>query len=141
MVESEKAAAAKLSRRERQILDIVFQLGDASAKDVMEAMADAPSYSAVRALLGRMVEKGVIEQYSEGKRYLYRSCEDKQEASSSALKKLMKTFFQSSPSQLVSALLGMKGDELSDDEIDALEKALAVAKAKRKSEHKQKGEE
>ncbi len=132
MNDLEGKGAVKLSRRERQILDIVFQLGEASARDVMDTMADAPSYSAVRALLGRMVEKGVIEQYSQGKRYLYRSKEDKQQASSSALKKLMKTFFQSSPSQLVSALLGMKDEELSDEEIAALEKALKAAKAKRK---------
>lgn len=128
------SVGAKLSRRERQILEILFQLGEASAKDVMEAMADdAPSYSAVRALLGRMVEKGAIEQYSQGKKYLYRCKEDKDTASSNALSKLMTTFFQSSPSKLVSALLGMKGSDLSDDEIDALEEALKAAKAKRKN--------
>ncbi|GLS27031.1 BlaI/MecI/CopY family transcriptional regulator [Marinibactrum halimedae] len=114
----------KTSRRERQILDVLYELGEGSAHDVRDAMDDPPSYSSVRALLARMIEKELITHRSEGNRYIYMPMKKREEASVSALEKLVNTFFQGSPVKAVSALLGSSKQSLSDQELDELEQAI-----------------
>lgn len=120
----EKASASQLSRRERQIMDALFEAGELSAQDVREAIPDAPSYSAVRALLAKLVEKQIVDFREEGPRYIYFPRIAQEEARTSALQKLLKTFFGGSTAAAVNALLGMNKDKLSADEIVQLQQAI-----------------
>src|SRR5579863_9188509 len=94
-----------LSRRERQIMDILHAKGAVTAAEIREAMPDAPSYSAVRALLRILEEKGHIKHREEGPRYVYVPKISRENASRSALKRLVATFFQGSVTEAVAALL------------------------------------
>jgi predicted transcriptional regulator len=83
-----------LSRREREILDVLFRLGQASAADVQEAIPHAPSYSAVRTLLKILEDKGLVRHEADGKRYLYRATQPRDAAASSALRQVLATFLR-----------------------------------------------
>ena len=125
-----KTAAAQLSRRERQIMDALFEAGELSAQDVRAAIPDAPGYSAVRALLAKLVEKKIVDFREEGPRYIYFPVVAQEEARISALQKMLKTFFGGSTAAAVNALLGMNKEKLSSEEIDKLQQAIdAAAKA------------
>jgi predicted transcriptional regulator len=126
----DKTAAAQLSRRERQIMDALFEAGELSAQDVRAAIPDAPGYSAVRALLAKLVEKKIVDFREEGPRYIYFPVVAQEEARISALQKMLKTFFGGSTAAAVNALLGMNKEKLSSEEIDKLQQAIdAAAKA------------
>ena len=118
-----------LSRRERQIMDVLYRLGSATAAEVQENIADAPSYSAVRALLRILVEKGHARHAYDGPRYVYSPVISRPVAQKSALRQLVKTFFNGSASNAVAALIDMSGKDLSDSELDRL--AAIVEQAKR----------
>lgn len=120
---------AHLSRRERQIMDALLEAGELSAQDVRAAIPDAPGYSAVRALLAKLVEKNVVGFREEGPRYIYFPLVERGEARASALQKLLKTFFDGSAVAAVNALLGMNPQKLTDSEINELEAAIQRAKA------------
>ena len=120
---------AGLSRRERQIMDILYQRGKASAAEVREAMADAPSYSAVRALLRVLEEKGHVRHQAEGLKYVYVPAVARDKAKRSAVKHLVDTFFNDSPEQVVAALLDVSARRLSAEELDRM--AAMIEKAKR----------
>ncbi len=109
-----------LSRRERQILDIIYRLGEATAKDVQENLPDPPSYSAVRALLVTLENKEMVKHTKSGRRYLYQPAIAEDSAKRSALKNLLGTFFQGKPENLVAALLDPKDQQLSAEEIDSI---------------------
>jgi predicted transcriptional regulator len=109
--------AATLAKRERQVMDILYRRGEATAQEVMEEMPDPPTYSAVRALLATMIEKGLVEYRKDSRRYVYRPAVPEKKAKRSALKQLLSTFFEDSPEKLVAALLDPKDQQLSDDEI------------------------
>src|SRR5437867_11257378 len=94
-----------LSRRERQILEILYQLGKAAASEVRDAMDDAPSNSAVRTLLRVLEQKGHVRRQAEGLRYVYSPAVARDKAKRTAIKHLMDTFFDGSPEQIVAALL------------------------------------
>lgn len=126
-------AAAQLSRRERQIMDALFEAGELSAQDVRTAIPDAPSYSAVRALLAKLVEKQIVDFREDGPRYIYFPCIAQEEARISALQKLLKTFFGGSTAAAVNALLGMNKERLSVDEIIQLQRAIDDAAASESS--------
>ena len=117
-----------LSRRERQIMDVLYRLGSATAAEVQSNIPDAPSYSAVRALLRILVEKGHIRHSYDGPRYVYSPVVSRPVAQKSALKQLVKTFFDGSTSNAVAALLDMSGKDLSDAELDRLSKIVEQAK-------------
>ncbi len=106
-----------LSRRERQIMHILLAEGSASAQTVRRQLPDAPGYSAVRALLARLVDKGLVRHRPDGPRYLYSPTIDEDGARDSALKGLLKTFFDNSPAAAVNALLGMQDEPMSDEEL------------------------
>lgn len=125
----------QLSRRERQIMDILYRLGKASAKDVMENMDDAPSYSSVRTLLGKLVEKGHADHRESGLKYVYFPLVAREKASRSALGNVVKTFFDDSAYLAVNSLLDMSINELSDQELDQL-KAMIQARKTDKTDKK-----
>ena len=118
-----------LSRRERQIMEIVYSLGSATAADVLDSLPDPPSYSAVRAMLRILEDKGHLTHRLDGPRYVYSPVIPRATARQSALKQLVKTFFNGSSTQAVAALLDMSESRLSDDE--ASELATLIQKAKR----------
>ncbi len=118
----------QLSRRERQIMDIVFAHEKVTAQQVLEKLPNPPSYSAVRAMLSRLVKKSCLTYSQEGAKYVYEAVMDTSEAKQSALKNLMATFFDGSPTAAVSALLGMQKDQLSDDELDDIMQQINAAR-------------
>jgi predicted transcriptional regulator len=109
-----------LSRRERQILDILFKTGRASAAEVQAAMPDPPSYSAVRALLRILEEKGHVRHEQDGPRYVYAPTLPRNNAQRSALRHILQTFFNGSAEQAISALLDDQSARLSTAELDRL---------------------
>lgn len=117
-----------LSRRERQIMDVLYRLGSATAAEVQHNIPDAPGYSAVRALLRILVDKGHIRHSYDGPRYVYAPIVSRPVAQKSALKQLVKTFFDGSTSNAVAALLDMSGKDLSDGELEKLAKIVEQAK-------------
>lgn len=118
----------ELSRRERQILDVLYRSERATAAEVRERIDDAPSYSAVRALLRILEEKGHATHEQEGPRYVYRPTVPRKVASRSALKHLISTFFAGSPSLAMAALLDLDEQELSEDQVAELEARIEQAR-------------
>jgi BlaI family penicillinase repressor len=118
----------KLSRRERQIMDILYQRGKASAADVLAAMPDAPSYSAVRAMLRVLEEKGHVKHQAEGLKYVYVPTIGREKAKRSAVKHLLDTFFSDSPEQIVAALLDVSSTRLTPEELDRMAQMIEKAK-------------
>ncbi|MEX0962701.1 MAG: BlaI/MecI/CopY family transcriptional regulator [Pseudohongiellaceae bacterium] len=125
--------ASKLSRRERQMMDIIYRLGEASAKQVMENIEDPPSYSSVRTLLRKLVEKGHISHRESGLKYVYYPLVERKAASKSALTNLVKTFFSGSPLQAVNSLLDMSSHEITDEELEHLESLIREKKKENKN--------
>jgi predicted transcriptional regulator len=117
-----------LSRRERQIMDIVYRLGRATAVEVMDNLPDPPSYSAVRALLRILEEKGHLHHEVIGPRYVYLPTLSHEKARRSALDNVLSTFFGGSVTQAVAALLDMSGERLSSAELDRLQRMIDQAK-------------
>jgi BlaI family transcriptional regulator, penicillinase repressor len=117
-----------LSRRERQIMDFLFRVGKATAADVMEGIPEAPSYSAVRALLRILEQKGHIRHEEEGRAYVYMPLVRRADARQSALSHLLKTFFDNSAEQAVAALLAIKGEKMSDAELERMSRLIDAAK-------------
>jgi predicted transcriptional regulator len=109
-----------LSRRERQIMDVIYQQGEASVSEVLEALPDPPSYSSVRALLGILVEKGHLKHRKTGIKYVYSPRRSRQTAGKSAVRRLVHTFFDGSAVRAVAALLDDADTKLSDEEFERL---------------------
>ena len=122
-------AASQLSRRERQIMDILYQRGKATAAEVKVAMDDAPSYSAVRAMLRVLEEKGHVRHIEDGRRFVYLPTEPRKAAAGAALRQVIKTFFGGSLDLAVTAFLMDDGTHMSDEELDRLTKAVELARA------------
>ena len=122
-------SSAHLSRRERQIMDILHRRGRATVADVMSDLTGEPAYSTVRAQLRVLEEKGHVRHEEEQLRYVYLPAQSHRVASRSALKHLLETFFQGSPEQVVEALLGKDGSGVSPEELDRI--AELVERAKR----------
>lgn len=118
-------ALDQLSRRERQAMDLIYKMGQATAQDIWEALPDRPHYSSVRSLLGVLEEKGLVIHEKEGRRYLYKPRTTAQRARTGALKRLLKVFFDDSPEQLVAGLLESSDTRLSADESARIRKLLA----------------
>jgi BlaI family penicillinase repressor len=120
--------AMQLSRRERQIMDLLFRVHRATAAGVMAGLPDAPSYSAVRALLRILEQKGHIRHVEEGRAYVYMPLQRRDSARQSALSHLLKTFFDNSAEQAVAALLAIRGEKMSDAELERMSKLIENAK-------------
>jgi predicted transcriptional regulator len=117
-----------LSRRERQIMDVLYRLGRATAADVLAALPGAPHYSTVRTQLRVLEEKGHVQHESDGLRYVYAPTLARQTARKAALRHLVDTFFDGSAAGAVSALLGRDGGRLSDEDLDRIETLLKSAR-------------
>ncbi|HZS53414.1 MAG TPA: BlaI/MecI/CopY family transcriptional regulator [Bryobacteraceae bacterium] len=119
----------KLSRRERQIMDVLYRLGKATAAEVHGAIPDPPSYSAVRAMLRVLEEKQHIRHEAQDLRYVFMPVIPREKARRSAVRHLLETFFEGSPEQAVATLLDVSARELSAEDLDRL--AALVEKAKK----------
>lgn len=120
----------RLSRRERQIMEIVYRRGEATAQEILDDIADPPSYSTIRALLRVLVEKQHLLHREDGPRYVYAPTLSRQKARAGALAQVVNTFFDGSALQAASALLGSPQMKLSKDELDELSALIDAARRK-----------
>ncbi len=123
-----------LTRRERQIMDVLFRRGQASAAEVQEDLPSPPSYSAVRTHLRILEEKGHVTHHQEGPRYVYRPVLAKEKAKRSALHHLVDTFFNGSAEQAMAALLDDDASRLSESELERLSSLVEEARKRETSE-------
>lgn len=121
----------ELSRRERQIMDVVYARGEVTVSDVLEGLPDPPSYSAVRAMLRKLEEKGHLTHDVMGPRYVYRATLPREAAQESALERVLDTFFAGSPSRAVQAILDSASTELTEAELDELAAMIEEARRRR----------
>jgi BlaI family transcriptional regulator, penicillinase repressor len=119
-----------LSRRERQIMEIVYRRGEATAAQVLAEMSDPPSYSAIRALLRILVDKKHLQHRSDGPRYVYSPLVSRQKARAKALAQVVNTFFDGSALRAASALLGSSQRKLTKAELDELSSLIDAARKK-----------
>jgi predicted transcriptional regulator len=117
-----------LTRRERQIMDILYRRGRATAAEVMADLSGDPSYSTVRTQLRVLEEKGQVRHEEEGLRYVYSPAVPRHTARRSALRHLVNTFFDGSAEKVVGALLGGEGARLSEEELERIAQLLAKAR-------------
>jgi len=117
-----------LARREREIMDILYRRGRATASEVMADLSGSPSYSTVRTQLRVMEEKGHVRHEEEGLRYVYTPAVPRHAARRSALRHLVETFFDGSAEKTVAALLGSEGTRMSDDELDRIAELVEKAR-------------
>ncbi|MEO8451164.1 MAG: BlaI/MecI/CopY family transcriptional regulator [Gemmatimonadota bacterium] len=123
-----RPSSTSLSRRERQIMDIVYRLGRATANEVQAELPDPPSYSTVRALLRVLEDKGHLEHEADGPRYVFLPTVPREQARVGALEQVITTFFNGSASQAMAALLDESDRSLSKPELDRLAKLIADAR-------------
>jgi len=120
----------KLTRREREIMEILFALGQGAAEDIRERLSDPPSYSAVRTMLGRLEAKGAIRHHEDGLRYVYTPTTSAATARRSAVRQHVRTFFGGSFGALVTSLL--RQETWTDEELNALHAEVERAREERK---------
>ena len=118
----------KLSRRERQIMDVLYRLEEASAKEIQDALGDPLSDSSIRTFLRKLEEKGHIKHREAGPKFIYSPIVARNKASASALSNVVKTFFSDSPLMAVNSLLDMSMEDISEDDIRSLEKLIREKK-------------
>ena len=117
-----------LGHRERQIMDAIYKLGTASVGQVLKVLPDPPSYSAIRKMINVLEEKGLIEHFQEGTKYVYRPTQPHQSASRSAVRHLLSTFFSGSIADAVNTMIDVQSSSLSEDELDRLGKIIQLAR-------------
>jgi predicted transcriptional regulator len=125
---AKKLAPPDVSRRERQILDVLYRAGRATAAEIQLAMPDPPSYSAVRTLLRILEDKGHVRHEQDGARYVYMPRVARDQAKRSALRHVLNTFFEGSATQAIAALLDEDARKLSDDDWQRLTEAIERAR-------------
>jgi BlaI family transcriptional regulator, penicillinase repressor len=128
---SKRPPLASLSRRERQIMDIIYRLGRATAAEVLPELPSEPTYSTVRAQLRVLEEKGHVRHEEQGQRYIYTPTVPRHAMRQSALKHLVNTFFGGSREKVVSALLGADSASVSDEELERISQIIEKAKKER----------
>jgi BlaI family penicillinase repressor len=121
---------SELGRRERQIMDIVMRRGRASAQQVLDELADPPSYSAVRGMLRLLEDKGYLRHEWVGPRHVYRPAADPEQIKRSATRDFLNTFFNNSMESAVAAMLGVRETPLSREETDRLTKLIEQARTR-----------
>ena len=121
-------ALSRLSRRERQIMDIVYREGEATPRQVLERLPDPPTYSAVRALLRILEQKGWLRHAAAGKSYVYRPTLPRTRAARPALANVLHTFFDGSTEKAVAALLDISRSDLSEQDLDRLSRLIEQAR-------------
>ncbi len=120
-----------LSRRERQIMDVLYTFEEASVGQIHEAQPDRRSYSTVRALMKKLLDKGHVQYRQEGARYIYRPVVAKRDAERGAIVRLVNTFFGGSAADAVVGLMGRQGDSLTEADLDAIEMELLRLRERR----------
>jgi predicted transcriptional regulator len=118
---------ARFSRREREIMDAVYRLGEASAADVSRHLGDEDGHDSIRVILGILEKKGFLAHRREGKRHVYSPTVSREKATRSALSYVMGTFFHGSPSSAILALLDMSSTELSREELEEIADKIEAA--------------
>jgi predicted transcriptional regulator len=124
----EKATAHGLAPREKQIMDVLFQLGRASVAEVREKLADPPSYSAVRTMIGQLERKGLVRRDRSDVKHYYSPVESKRSAARSALRSVVETFFPRSPGDALATLIDDSAKKLNEEDLDRLEQAIKRAR-------------
>lgn len=114
-----------LSRRERQIVDALYALGEGGAREIADALREPESYDSIRVTLGVLERKGLVRFRVDGRRHIYAPSQPRGEASRSAWRRLLRTFFGGSPGRALITLLDMSGDRLADDEFEQLSQWVA----------------
>lgn len=127
-----KSSEIYLSRRERQVMDIIYRLGEASVADVLDHLPDPPGYNSIRAILKILEDKGRLTHRKESQKFIYIPTVQPDKAKRSAMAHLVHTFFEGSAPQAVSTLLDMSAENLSDKELQTLSEMIEKAKAERK---------
>jgi predicted transcriptional regulator len=123
-----KDSQSDLSRRERQVMDILYRRNEATVAEVMADLPDPPTYSAVRSILRILMEKNLITHREDGPRYVYLPAVNTERAREDALKHVIRTFFDGSAEQAVAAVLRMSDTTLSEAEIESLRKRIATTR-------------
>lgn len=118
----------ELARRERQIMDVIFQLGEATVGEVLERLPDPPSYSSVRTIIRKIEAKGLLTHRQDGKRYVYRAKQSRETASRTALQKLMDVFFSGSAPDTVAAIMDVSAKTLDPEDLDRISKIIEQAR-------------
>ncbi|MGA3006848.1 MAG: BlaI/MecI/CopY family transcriptional regulator [Opitutaceae bacterium] len=129
----EVAISDGLSRRQRQILEVLFELGEASAETVRTRMPIPPSNSAVRATLKIMEDRGLVVRKAKDLHYVYSPVEARDTAQTSAIHRLVRTFFGNSAEQAMLALLGVTKEQLSSEQLDRIQQMIVIARAKQRN--------
>ena len=118
----------KLSRRERQIMDVLYERGRATAAEILAALPDPPSYSSIRALIKVLEDKGHVKHQEDGPRYVFTPSVPRSKARRNAVKHLLQTFFDDSAGEAVASLLGLSAGKLKPEELDKIEELIARAR-------------
>ena len=129
---AKKKPVEALARRERQLMDVVHRLGEATVSEVLEQLPDPPSYSSVRTMIRHLESKGLLSHRQDGKRYVYKTTQSREAASRSALRKLMDVFFAGSATDAVAAILDVSSESLEVEDLDRMAKLIRQAKAEGK---------
>jgi predicted transcriptional regulator len=128
MTKQPETSASELSRRERQVMDILHRRAEATVAEIMAELPDPPTYSAVRSVLRILGEKDLIRYKEDGPRYVYYPTQATETARDDVLAHVVRTYFAGSPEQAVTALLRMSDVDMSDDEIERLRKTIRRAR-------------
>jgi BlaI family transcriptional regulator, penicillinase repressor len=127
---SRKPGIPALSRRERQVMDILFRRGEATAAEVMDDLPDPPTYSSVRSILSILVEKGHVTHREEGLRYVYLPAANTTQMREEALRHVIRTFFNGSTDQVIAAALRISDTKLSERDIERLQERIRKARVR-----------
>ncbi|NRB51035.1 MAG: BlaI/MecI/CopY family transcriptional regulator [Saprospiraceae bacterium] len=122
---------SELSKRERQIMEIIHRLSEASVQEVVDNLADQPSYNTIRVSIYNLKNKGYLQQREEGKKYIYQPAVAAEQAEQSALKHVVRTYFGGSTPKVVSTLLNLDSSKISEAELDELAQLIEVARQKK----------
>lgn len=123
-----RPATSELARRERQIMDVIYQLGEATVGDVLKNLSDPPSYSSVRTIIRQIESKGLLTHRQDGKRYVYKATQSRETASRSALRRLLDVFFSGSAPDAVAAILDDSASTLSSSDLDRISQLIEQAR-------------
>ena len=123
---------AALARRERQIMETIHQLGEATVSEVLAQLADPPSYSSVRTMIRHLESKGLLTHRQDGKRYVYKATQSREAASRSAVRKVLDVFFAGSATDAVAAILDVSSEQLDAADFARLAKLIRQARAEGK---------
>jgi len=121
----------ELGKREREIMEAVYRLGKATVREVREQLADPPSYSSVRTMLGVLESKGLLRHVQSGRRYVYRPARPKTQAQRSTLRWIVAGLFAGSTRDAVHTLIDLDGEKMTDDELDELAARIEDERSKR----------